>query len=51
MILRNILPIFYSICGLGLACNFNSSLCFYSGILLMLVACLIWEQRLENRQV
>jgi len=50
MILRNVLPIIYSVSGLGMACNFNSPLCFYSGILLMLVACLIWERRLENQQ-
>jgi len=50
MILRNALPFIFCICGLGLACNFNSTLCFYAGILLLLVACLIWERRLENQQ-
>jgi len=50
MILRNVQPIIYFISGLVLTCNFNSSLSFYSGILLMLIACLIWERHLENPQ-
>jgi len=50
MILRNVQPLVYLISGLGMTCNFNSSLCFYSGILLMLIACLIWERRLEHQQ-
>jgi len=49
MTLHNFQPLVYFISGLVMTCNFNSSLSFYSGILLMLIACLIWERRLENQ--
>lgn len=44
------IPYVYSICGLGLVCNFESLLSYCSGILLMLVACLIWMRRQEGMQ-
>jgi len=49
MSLHNFLPLVYFISGLVMTCNFNSPLSFYPGILLMLIACLIWERHLENR--
>jgi hypothetical protein len=40
-------PYIFFICGLGGASDYDSALSFYSGILLMLVACLIWIKQLE----
>jgi len=51
MILRNALPFTCIISGLCLAFNLDLSLSFYTGILLMLIACLIWLKRLEERQI
>jgi hypothetical protein len=48
--LSNILPFVYFMGGLGLTCNFNSSLCFHSGNVFTLLACLIWARRLESKQ-
>jgi len=50
MTLRNVQPVTCFISGVVLTCNLNSSLSFYSGILLMLIACLIWQRHLENPQ-
>ena len=50
MILNEVLPYVYSISGLGMACIIDSPLSFYSGIAFMLLACLIWVQRMEHRQ-
>ena len=49
-ILKKTLPYAFSITGLGMTCNIGSPLSFYSGIFLMLFACLIWMKRLANRQ-
>lgn len=50
MKLNDSLPCFYAFGGLGLASNFESLISFYSGILLIFVACLIWMRRIEYRQ-
>jgi len=49
-IVKKMLPYAFSITGLGLACNIGSPLSFYSGIFLLLFACLIWMKQLANRQ-
>ena len=48
MRLKKALPFLCFICGLVSAYNFDSALSFYPGILLMLIACIIWMKRLEN---
>ena len=50
MILGNFQPLAFFTSGLVMICTFNSSLAFYSGILLMLIACLIWGRHLENQE-
>ena len=50
MILQEALPYVCAISGLGMTCNRGSPLSFYSGITLMLFACLIWMKRLQYRQ-
>ena len=49
MWLNKALPCVFAITGLGIACIFDSLLGFESGLLLMLIACLIWMKRLEHR--
>jgi len=48
MTLKNALPFVIFLCGLANACDYDSSLNFFPGILLMLLACLIWLKRLEH---
>ena len=50
MKLNDSLPFVYAFSGMGLASNFDSLLSFYSGILLIFVACLIWIRRLEYQE-
>jgi hypothetical protein len=49
MILKRALPFLCFICGLAGAYNIDSAPSFYPGILLMLIACIIWMKRLENQ--
>ena len=49
MWLNKALPCVFAVTGLGIACIFDSLLGFESGLLLMLIACLIWMKRLEHR--
>jgi hypothetical protein len=48
MTTKKVFPYIYFICGLASACDYDSALSFYPGILLMLVACLIWIRQLES---
>ena len=50
MIPNKTLPYVIFTCGLLSACNVDSSFSFYPGILLMLIACLIWERQLEHKK-
>lgn len=45
---HNALPFLFILSGLGLASNTASPLSFNVGILLMLIACLIWMKRLSH---
>jgi hypothetical protein len=49
MTLRKIIPCVIFIGGLVVACDYDSALCFFPGILLMLFACLLWLKRLERQ--
>ena len=49
MTLKNSLPFGIFLCGLGNACDYDSALNFFPGILLMLFACLLWLKRLERQ--
>jgi hypothetical protein len=49
MSLNEALPYVFATSGLGMACNIDSLLSFHSGILLLLIACLIWIRQLEYR--
>ena len=49
MYLNKFLPYLYALCGLGMVCNIDSTLGYYSGLLLMLIACLIWTKQLERQ--
>ena len=50
MSLSKFLPYVYAICGLVMVCNIDSLLSYYSGLLLMLIACLIWTKQLERQE-
>jgi hypothetical protein len=50
MTLKKALPYTCFIFGLVSACDYDYALSFYPGILLMLVACLIWIKQLEPRR-
>lgn len=43
------LPYVFALCGLGMVCKIDSPLAYYSGLLLMLIACLIWIKQLERQ--
>jgi len=49
MNLKKTLPIIYFVSGLGVSCNIDSALCYFSGSLLMLFACLVWIKHAELR--
>jgi len=50
MRLNRALPYIFALTGLGMASNLDSPLGFDSGLLLMLIACLIWMRQMEHRQ-
>lgn len=49
MNLNKALPGLYLCSGLGITCNLDSALCFFSGTFLMLLACMIWIKRAESQ--
>jgi hypothetical protein len=49
MRLNKFLPYVYAISGAYMASNLDSLLAFHAGVLLMLVACLIWIKQLEHQ--
>lgn len=51
MIQRNVIPYVCFFCGLGAASNFDSAVSFYSGSLLMLLACMAWLKQLDRQYV
>ena len=51
MYLKTVLPSLCFCGGLGLiTCNINSALDYFSGSLLMLLACIIWIKRADQQQ-
>lgn len=44
------IPYVIAISGAGMVCNIGSPFGFYSGILLMLLASLIWAKQLEHHK-
>ena len=49
MIQRNAVPLLCAVGGLAMSINISSALSFNTGILLMLIACLIWMRRLGHQ--
>jgi hypothetical protein len=45
-----VLPYLFLTIGLLFACDYDSGLCVQSGLLLMLIGCVILIRRLEHRQ-
>jgi hypothetical protein len=50
MNIHKALPGLYFCSGLAIAFNIDSALGYFSGNLLMLIACIIWFKRAESRQ-
>jgi hypothetical protein len=50
MYLKKALPSLCFFSGLGLTCNIDSALDYFSGSLLMLLACIIWIKRADQQQ-
>jgi hypothetical protein len=49
MSLHTIKPLICFTCGLVMVCDVYSALSFYSGMLFMLAACLMWQRNLETQ--
>jgi hypothetical protein len=49
MSITKFLPYVFTISGFGMVCNINNPISYFSGLLLMFIACLIWIRQLERQ--
>ena len=51
MNINNALPALYFISGMAITFHLDSAFGYFTGNLLMLLACIIWFRRAESRQI